>query len=46
MKRRILGTEISPIADEVNDEEKKIIRKTKRQMTFLREATVMHELMA
>jgi hypothetical protein len=47
VKRRMLATEDAPIADEENDEEtKKYIKKNKKANDLLREATVLHELLA
>jgi hypothetical protein len=48
VKRMMLTTEDAPIANEVNDEETEIflLKENKKANNLLREATVMHELMA
>jgi hypothetical protein len=44
----MLATEDVPIADEVNDKEtkKKLLKENKKADGLLREATMMHELLA
>jgi hypothetical protein len=48
VKRRMLATEDAPIADEVNDKETEIflLKENEKADDLLREATMMHELLA